>query len=218
MAEEYSKNRFIHEIRMLSLFFGLFIVAATAHAQLLGLGPPDITVQPMGRSVQNGDTVTFTAAANCNLGSICNVAWHFKNGKFPDNATVSVTGLGTMNVSTTLTLTNVSTACVGDYSVEIEDELLGGLLGLATATAKSQDAPLSIIPTVVGVTSGSVMVEKGFKIQFSAPIGSNLVIQATSDMKNWTSLCTNKVTDGSVTFTDTVATTVSARFYRAKLK
>ena len=37
-------------------------------------------------------------------------------------------------------------------------------------------------------------------------------------MKNWTSVYTNKVAGGSLTFTDAVAKTVSGRYYRAKLQ
>jgi hypothetical protein len=111
-----------------------------------------------------------------------------------------------------LTVSNVSSASAGTYTVTCSD-VLAVLTGTATASVN-----LGVIPTVTAVASGSQMIEKGFKIQFSAPTGSNLVIQASSDMKNWTSLYTNVVKGGSVTYTDLVAKTVSGRFYRAKLK
>lgn len=221
MEANYRINRLRLRTMPISLFFGLFIMATVAHAQVLGLLPPNITVQPVSKTVQNGDTVTFTTAANCSLGNICTVTWFYKeskNGALPANAVVTTTGLSTTSVSSTLTLPAASQACAGTYYVEIEDQLLGGLLGLTTATATSQNATLSIFPAVTGNAVSSRMTTKGFKIQFFAPTGSNLVIQATSDMKNWTSLCTNVVSGGTVTFTDAVAQTVSTRFYRAKLK
>ena len=203
---------------LIFLLFGLFFITARAEAQILGLGAPNITAQPVGTNVQNGDTVTLTTAANCSLGDICTVTWLFNNGNLPTNATVTTDGLGSTTVSSTLTLNHVSSACAGTYCVEITDELLGGLLGITTATATSQNATVGVITPVTAVTTGSGMVAKGFKIEFSGPTGSNLVIQATSNMQTWTSICTNVVTDGSVTYTDTVAKTVSCRFYRARLK
>ncbi|MGH7940565.1 MAG: immunoglobulin domain-containing protein [Limisphaerales bacterium] len=205
---------------IIPLFFGLFL-AAQAQAQILGLGAPVFTVQPVGVTVQNGDTVTLTASAYCNLGSICSVTWVFsngRNGRLPDNATVANVGLGSANVSTTLTLKHVSAACAGTYYVEIEDELLGGLLGLTTATSYSQKASVAVTPTVIGTADGSQMDTKGFTIEFSGPTGSNLVIQASSDMKHWTPVYTNRISGGTVTYTDPMARTVSGRWYRAKLQ
>jgi len=206
---------------LISLFFGIFMTAATSQAQILGLGAPDITVQPGSTNVQNGDSITLTTVANCSLGDICSVTWVYvngKNGNLPSNATVTTTGLGTMNVSSTLTLAHVTSACAGTYYVEIEDELLGGILGITTATSDSQNAVVRVIQPIMAVPSGSGMVAKGFKVQFSGPTGSNLVIQASSDMEHWTSVYTNVLTGGSVTYTDAVAKTVPGRYYRAKLK
>jgi hypothetical protein len=222
MEAELRSDRIRFGIRLISLVFGLFSMATTAHAQILGLGAPNIGVQPMGTNVQNGDTITLTTAATCeSLAQIPSVTWLFKNGTLPTNAVVTYTGLGSDSVTSTLTLTHVSSADVGDFSVDIEDELLGGVLGITTAMAYSQNAPLSLIPVVTadaGSPSGTGMTTKGFKIQFSAPTGSNLVIQASTDMIHWTPVWTNVVTAGSVTYTDITAKTVPGRFYRARLK
>ena len=214
---------------LISTIFGLFMMATVVHAQLLGLGAPAITVQPVGTNVQNGDTITFTVSANCTQslgGTIGAVTWHFNNGNLPTNAIVGINGMGSQNVSSTLTLTHVSGACAGNYSVDIEDQLLGGILGLTTAWAYSQNAPLVVTtpPTpVAAVVGGSKMMTitsgKGFKCQFSGPIGSNLVIEATSDMGRWSPIYTNVVTaSGTLSYTDSVPQTASCRFYRAKLK
>ena len=217
MEYKQRQNRRWIQKMVIFLVFGLFITAR-AEAQILGLGPPVITVQPMGTNVQNGDTVTFTTSAYCTLGDICAVTWVFKNGKLPTNATVTVSGLGTTTVSSTLTLKNASSACAGNYSVEIEDELLGGLLGLTTATATSQNATLGIIPTVTAVPSGTGMVSSGFKLEFSAPTGSNVVIEASSDLKTWVPISTNVVAGGIVSYIDAAAKAHSSRFYRALIK
>lgn len=200
------------------LIFGLFITAK-AEAQLLGLGAPIITVQPVGTNVQNGDTVAFTTSAYCTLGDICAVTWVFNNGRLPTNATVTVTGLGTTTVSSTLTLNHASSASgAGTYSVEIEDELLVGLLGLTTATATSQNATLGIIPTVTPVAAGTGMANNGFNLEFAAPTGSNVVIQASSDLKTWVSISTNVVSGGVISYIDAAAKAHSNRFYRAKIQ
>ncbi len=221
MEAKHRNNRERLGRTLISLFFGIFMTVATSQAQILGLGAPDITVQPVGTNVPNGDSITLTAGANCSLGDMCSVTWVYvngKNGNLPSNATVTTTGLGTMNVSSTLTLGHVTSACAGTYYVEIEDELLGGLLGITTATSDSQKATVGAIQPVMAVPGGSAMVAKGFRIQFSGPVGSNLVIQASSDTIHWTSVYTNVLTGGSLTYTDTVAKTVPGRYYRAKLK
>ena len=131
------------------LFFGFFMMATVGQAQILGLNPPIITVQPVSTNVQNGDTATFTTSAYCTLGDISAVNWFFinSNGKsanLPTNATVTTSSLGSTTVSSSLTLKGVSSACAGTYYVEISDQLLDGLLGLLTATATSQNATLGV--------------------------------------------------------------------------
>jgi len=71
---------------------------------------------------------------------------------------------------------------------------------------------------LTAVTGASKMLTSGFKLQFSAPTGSNVVIEATSNMNNWSAIYTNVASGGSVTYTDAVAKTASCRFYRARLK
>src|SRR5215469_10867195 len=91
---------------IISLFSGVFFTAR-AGGQILGLNPPDITVPPVGTNVQIGDTITLNTSAYCTLGNIDSVTWVYVNGRggaLPTNAIVTTTGLGTMNVSSTLTL------------------------------------------------------------------------------------------------------------------
>jgi len=193
------------------LVFGLF--TATAQAGLLA---PTISVSPSGTNVSNGDTVTFTVVAHCTLGLLSSDSCQFNNSSLPTNVTFTTVS-GVLNVdstiTSTLTISNASAADAGTYTVKFSD-----LLGLLTGNA-SASVTLGVIPAVTAVPTQTGMVaNKGFKLQFSGPTGSNLVVQATSDMKSWTSLSTNVIVNGSVTYTDAAATTVSCRFYRAKLQ
>jgi Immunoglobulin I-set domain len=220
MDYKRQQNRRWFQKMLVFLVFGLF--TAQAQAQLGILLPANIGVQPLSTNVQNGDTATFSASATCGgSGTMYSVQW-FYNGQpiSAANATVT-TSMQSQTVTTTLTIKNVQPADAGAYSVQITDVLLNilGIIALED-TATSQGANLGIIPTVTAVATQTVMVNNNsnFKVQFSGPTGSNLVIQATSDMRNWYSISTNVIVNGSVTYTDAVSPTVSCRFYRAKLQ
>jgi hypothetical protein len=173
------------------------------------------SVSPSSISVSNGDTVTITATGYVTLGVLSSAGWSYSGRSWPTNAVYTTTGGGILNVdstiTSTLTISHITSASAGTYTFSVS----GGLLLIVSARAS---ATVGIIPTVTADPVGSHMVEKGFKILFSGPTGSNLVIQASSDMKNWTSLCTNVITSGSVTYTDAVAKAVTCRFYRGRLK
>jgi hypothetical protein len=188
------------------VIFGLF----TAQAQAGLLPVPVINAQPLSTNVPKGDTVTFTISASCSLSLISSVSWYFSNKVV--QTTSSLLGLGS-TINSSYTVSGVSSANVGSYYVEI-----GNLLG---GTVKSDSAQLVVTNPLIPlepVTGASKMLSGGFKLQFSAPIGSNVVIEATSDMNNWSSICTNVATSGSVTYTDAAASSYSCRFYRARLK
>ncbi|HEY1788992.1 MAG TPA: immunoglobulin domain-containing protein [Verrucomicrobiae bacterium] len=179
---------------------------------------PSLSVSPSTTNVPNGDTVTINIQSSVTVGVLSSISCQFNGGALPANVSFTATGGGGLldlggSVNATLTITNVSSASAGTYTFSASTVgLLGGLL---TSTATST---VSVPPIVKAVTVNSQMQAKGFKIQFSAPTGSNLVIQASSDMKNWTSVYTNVVTGGSLSYTDPVAKTLSYRYYRAKLK
>jgi Immunoglobulin I-set domain len=219
MDYKRQQNRRWFQKVLIFLVFGLF--TAQAQAQIGILLPAKINAQPLSINVQNGDTATFNVSADCTGGEIYSVTWLYNGEPISTNSSVtaSSSGLLTTTVNSTLTIKNVSSANVGTYSAQITDVILS-LLGLISVedTATSQGATLGLVPTVTAVTTQTGMISKGFKLQFSGPTGSNIVIQATSDMKNWSSLSTNVIVNGSVTYTDAMAQTVSCRFYRAKLQ
>ncbi|HEX3627937.1 MAG TPA: hypothetical protein VH280_21210 [Verrucomicrobiae bacterium] len=200
------------------VFLGLFI---TTQAQA-GLLAPTLSVSPANTNVPNGDTVTINIQSSVTIGVLSTIGVKYNGGALPANANfITSTPLLELggSVTGTLTITNMSSASAGTYTISSSTVgLLGGLLTTkATCT-------ISTPPTITGLVAGSnagtgsKMVANGFKIQFSAPTGSNLVIQASSDMTHWTSVYTNVVTGGTLTYTDAAAKTASFRYYRAKIK
>lgn len=195
--------------------FGLF--TANAHAQIL-FGPPGFVVQPVGISVQNGDTTTLTMSAASVPLPITTVTWYCNGNAITNsNVTVATLNIGA-SATSSLIIKNFSTSTAGNYTVKVANK---------SGSVTSSNAVVISLGSVVGntvsnlvsvVTSATGMVAKGFKLQFTAPIGSNVVIQATSDMSNWSSISTNTCTTGSVTITDAVAKVVSCRFYRARIQ
>jgi hypothetical protein len=204
-------------VRKTAIFLTAFALFVTVNAKA-GLLAPSLSVSPSATNVSKGDTVTISVQSSVTVGVLSSLTCQFNGGALPANVSFTSVGGGSLldlggSVNAILTITNMSGATAGTYTFSASAVgLLGGLL---TTQAPST---ISMTPTVSAVAAGSGMIQNGFKIQFSAPTGSNLVIQASSDMKNWTSVYTNVVTGGSLTFTDPVAKTLSFRYYRAKLK
>jgi hypothetical protein len=200
------------KIAIFLVSFGCF----TPKVQAQILPPPTITAQPLSTNVQNGDTVSFTVKATCSLSLISTVVWYQDGNPLSlTNAGVSVSvgGLLSTTISSTLTLKSASSQNAGNYTVLIVN-LLGGSVTSSKATLGILPAP----PVVNALVSGSGMVSSGFKLQFSAPTGSNLVVEASTDMRSWTPISTNVVAGGSVSVTDIDAKNHDHRYYRARLQ
>lgn len=199
--------------RAIISFICSVFIGARADAQLL---MPVVSVSPSTTNVSNGDTVTLNGSAYYALGALTSIKWQYNGGALPTNATYTTSG-GILNINSsiesTLTVRGISTKNAGTYTMTAS--AAGGILGLLSSSAQ---ATVSVTPTVLAVTGGSGMVGKGFKFQFSAPTGSNLVIEASTDFKTWKPICTNIVSNGSVTYTDAVAKTYAHCYYRAYLK
>jgi hypothetical protein len=173
--------------------------------------PPIIAVQPLGLSVQNGGTAIITTTA-VSLTSMeftwCLNGHEIKN---PKVVNVVVPLVGTVS---TLTVPNVSSTNQGSYTVKIEN-------GVGEVTSKSADLIVlgNVISTTLNIlTTGTGMTTNGFHLNLSGPAGSNYVIEATSDLQHWTPICTNNSPTGSISYTDTAATNLAFRYYRAKLQ
>jgi hypothetical protein len=192
------------------IFIGLIALGARG-----GIGiPPIILTQPVGLSVQNGDTAQITATVVPSLLSVQNYYWYCNGHPVTTNAAVSVGSLLSGNLLVSLTISNATAASAGSYTLCVTN----GAGGLA-----SSPATLIVLSTVVSnvvhiVSAGTGMALGGFKLQISAPTGSNVVIQASSDLNTWTSISTNTSSAGTVTYTDTSAAARRCRFYRAGLQ
>src|SRR5580698_3907463 len=160
-------------VRKTAIFLTAFALFVTVNAKA-GLLAPSLSVSPSATNVSKGDTVTISVQSSVTVGVLSSLTCQFNGGALPANVSFTSVGGGSLldlggSVNAILTITNMSGATAGTYTF--------------SASA---------------VAAGSGMIQNGFKIQFSAPTGSNLVIQASSDMKNWTSVYTNVVTGGSL--------------------
>jgi Immunoglobulin I-set domain len=196
--------------RWLALAVGLGFpgfLAMNSYGQLL---PPIITIPPLGETVQNGGTAVFsTTVISLTTPSF---TWLFNGKPISASASVTVVSLPLLGTST-LTISNVGPANAGSYAVQVNNGL----------TSTSGGATLVVltnpVPAVVNIVSiGTGMTVGGFKLQLSGPAGSNYVIQASTDLKNWIPISTNAAPTGSVSYTDSAATNLSFRYYRAKIQ
>lgn len=198
----------------LCLWFFVFW-AAKCDAQL-GT-PPIIAVPPVGISVQNGGTGSLTATAvsltpmqftwNCNGHPMPHA--HVLNVVVPLVGTVS-----------TLTISNATPADGGSYNLTVSNAVGSVTSSSATLIVLGNIVPatLNILTGGAGGTGGSGMTSSGFNVQLSGPAGSNYVIEASTDLKNWVPISTNAAPSGSVSYTDTAATNFPSRYYRARLQ
>jgi hypothetical protein len=75
--------------------------------------------------------------------------------------------------------------------------------------------PGSLAIVTTGAAFGFTNGVFGFKV--IGPVGSSVVIQASSDLQTWTPLQTNLLGSGPLYFSDSQSTTNTQRFYRAQL-
>jgi hypothetical protein len=200
-------------IQKMVVFIGFSLFTAKAQAQIILGTKPSITIQPLGLSVQNGGSAVLISDATAVLDPITSVTWYHNGQQVPANEVVTINVLG-LTVASTLTIPNLSSTNAGNYYMVAHNSL-----GSATSDNANVIVLLNTVSNVLkAVTGASKMLTSGFKLQFSAPAGSNVVIEATSDMNKWSAIYTNVAAGGSVTYTDAIAKTASCRFYRARIK
>lgn len=174
--------------------------------------PPLISVPPVGITVQSGGTITLTSVIGLSLTPLT-VKWLY-NGNEVTNAKIVTSTLPIVGTTTTiLTITNASTALMGNYAVQAEN--FGGTNTSGNAIVIVLGDLLSkvgIVTSQCGLTNG------GFQLQLLKPAQSNCVVEATSDFVHWTPIHTN--TSGSTNFSylDSAATNLTHRYYRARLQ
>jgi len=78
---------------------------------------------------------------------------------------------------------------------------------------------ITAVPTPVAITPGAAfgLTNGAFSFDVIGPSGSNLVIQASTDLQTWIPLQTNLLGSGPLNFSDTNAPANVRRFYRAQL-
>jgi len=210
--EEKNKvwSRWLRKAAICLAFLG-FLAAKDAKAYS---APPSFLVPPIGISVLNGDTATFTTIVNLSLTPLT-VKWYLDGDNLSNNKNFNVssftdpiTGLTT----STLTISNVTSASAGTYYVVAKNS--GGMITNYNAVLLvlnlSTPDPVSIITSQCGKTNN------GFHLQLHKAAQSNCVIEATSDFVNWAPIATN--TSGSTNFSylDTAATNLVTRYYRVR--
>lgn len=210
MANNQRRQRYPLYQVVVMLF--LTIVFAN-HAQAQLGTPPKVTVQPLGISVLTGGTAVISATST----SLTAAKFYW----FRDGVPVSSTNALAANLSvplvgtvSTLTINNVSDSDSGAYSLRITN---------AVGSTISSNAVLVVLTSVVTnavsiVASGTAMTLNGFQMQLSAPAGSNVVVQASTNLQTWSPIATNANPNGTVTFLDTNAVEYGSRFYRAAIQ
>lgn len=183
--------------------FGIGV--SRSYAQLGG--PPQMTVQPVGLSVQNGGSATFIAAA----ASLTPMTYQWYKSNPSGNGKQKIGNQGTPLLGLmTCTVSNITSSA--NYWVMVKN---------TSGNVMSSNAVVVVVlPTVTNIlnVASSGLTAAGFKLHLSGPSGSNYVIYASSDMVNWTPISTNAAPSGTVDFTDTDATNHAFRYYRGLIQ
>jgi hypothetical protein len=139
--------------------------------------------------------------------------WFFNGQPMVTNADVTVSNTVNLalDIISAVVVHNANSNQAGIYSLRITN----GVGSVVSSNATLTVLTLTITNALYFVTSGIGLNVNGFHLQLSGPIGSNLVIQASADLKNWVSISTNPAPAGSVSYVDTSAITYPIRFYRA---
>jgi hypothetical protein len=149
-----------------------------------------ITAQPANQSSALGQSASFSVAAT---GSSLAYQWNL-NG-------AAITGA----ITPVLTLTNISANQAGSYAVNITSGSGG--------TVSSSAASLAVYATAAASLATPVVPAGQFAVAVSGVPGYQYVVQASTDLTNWTSLQTNQA---PFNFVDTNAGQYSQRFYRTE--
>jgi len=171
--------------------------------------PPIIAVQPLGCAVPKGGTICIS----CTTVSLTPMTFSWTlNGRHVSEQWVSNYVDVLVGTISTLVIKNASAGNNGSYSMTASNAV-----GSVTSDSVSVSVLGTIAPLTLSVTSNSPAI--GFGFQVSGPEGSNFVVEASSDLNNWTPIFTNKAPPGgTVSYTDPAAANYPSRFYRARFQ
>ena len=200
-------------------FVGFLTISAQAQVLPPVITPPVVlpSVLSSNGSVTNGGIAIITATITTTT-SLKGTAWYCNGVLVPTNK-ATLTSVGNLVFLSTLTLTNVSSINAGSYTLRATNI---NLFNASSVSAPAVVLVANLVNTVVStvtnvasfVASATGMTTNGFKIQLSGLTGSNVVIQASSDLITWTPISTNTFVSGLVNFTDASAKSRSLRYYR----
>ena len=161
--------------------------------RLLTPAAPLIITQPVSQTNEIGATAVFTVTAS---------GYPFPAYQWLFNEADWASG-----TNATLALPNVQTNQAGSYRVIVTNSY---------GSVTSQVAVLTVVPPPPRILAGSLVRTNGqFKFTLQSQPGSRFVIQASTNLVNWTNLATVTNVLGTIPFTDT-ATNFKWRFYRAR--
>jgi hypothetical protein len=125
--------------------------------------------------------------------------------------------IGTLS---TLTVTGVASTNAGSYTLHAKNASGTTISAPAiVVVANLVNVVVSNVVNTVDFVAGTAgMTTNGFRLQLSGPTGSNVVVQASSDLIHWTAISTNTVSGGNVSYTDTAAKSLPGRYYRAYIQ
>jgi len=158
-------------------------------------GPTDIiiTLQPQSQAVLPGTTVLFTVSAT----GIQPLTYQWVFNSTPISGATN----------TSLSLANVQPANSGNYQVVVTSP--AGSVPSAVATLAVGTSPLLL--------NARTDPQGVFASSLSGTPGAVYLIEASTDLRNWTPLTLVTNIAGTVDFTDTAASGLYERFYRARL-
>lgn len=211
-------------------FVGLLTTSARAQGIFAPIVTPPIvlpSVLSLTGAVTNGGTLIINATVTSTLALQGNWAtWYCGNQPVPasKSTTVNTPILNVLGISigtlSTLTITGVASTNAGSYTLHAKNA--SGTTVSAPAIVLVANLVNTVVNTVTNVvdfvSAETGMTTNGFKIQLSGPTGSNVVVQASSDLIHWTSIATNTVSGGNTSFTDTTAKSRPGRYYRAYIQ
>ena len=157
---------------------------------------PFIVAPPQNTSVAAGQTATLTVVAGGSAS--LSYQWYF-------NTNTPVAGA----TNSTLLVSNAQSANAGLYSVTVTN-LAGSATSASAALSVTTSAPTN--PQL----SGAVYGNGTFGLTVNGSAGYNYVVQASTNLLNWTSLFTNPMPTLPFLWTDPAASNFSQRFYRVQ--
>ena len=155
---------------------------------------PFVVAQPQNASVRSGQTAAFTVVAGGSAS--LNYQWYFNtNTPLPD-ATNAV-----------LTLTNLQTTNGGAYSVVVAN---------SAGSVTSTNAFLTVSPPASGRPQLSNLFFNNcvFNLTVNGDSGPDYIVQASTNLADWTSVFTNHAPTPPFIWSDPVAGNFPRRFYR----